>query len=68
MYKLINLFLFNIKSNICNFAVDNSLYFCKKTLEMVISNLEYDLLLVLDYVVKHIYNNEYSSKLSEYRR
>ena len=39
-----DLFLFILKSNICNFADDNSLYSCEKILEMVISNLEYDLL------------------------
>ena len=43
------LFLFIVKSNICNFADDNSLYSCEQTLETVISNLKFDLLTVLDW-------------------
>lgn len=44
-----DLFLFIVKSNVCNFADDNSLFSCEDTLEEVLFNLEYDLLRVLNW-------------------
>ena len=49
---LFNIFINNIffetqKSNICNFADDNTLYFCSQDLQTVIENLTYDVKNVL---------------------
>ena len=49
-----DLFLFIVKTSICNFADDNTLHSCAKTLEEVISNLEYDLKIVLDWFSSNI--------------
>ena len=43
-----DLYFFITKSEICNFADDNTLYSCNKNLEHVFSNLKYDLRNVLD--------------------
>ena len=50
--------LFIVKSNICNFVDDDSLYSCEKTLKMVILNLEYDLLFVLNWFSFNLLNPE----------
>ena len=42
-----DLFLINLRSNVCNFADDNTLYYCGKTTENVIKNLQSDLKFVL---------------------
>ena len=44
-----DLFFSITKSEICNFADDNTLYSCNKNLEHVFSNLKYDLRNVLDW-------------------
>ena len=44
-----DLFFFITKSEVCNFADDNTLYSCNKNLEHVFSNLKYDLKNVLDW-------------------
>ena len=44
-----DLFFFITKSEVCNFADDNTLYSCNKNLEHVFSNLKYDLRNVLDW-------------------
>ena len=44
-----DLFLFTVKASICNFADDNTLHSCAKTLAEVISNLEFDLEIILDW-------------------
>ena len=44
-----DLFLFIVKASICNFADDNTLHSCADTLEEVISNLEFDLEVILDW-------------------
>ena len=44
-----DLFLFITKSEVCNFADDNTLYSCNRNLEHVFSNLKYDLRNVLDW-------------------
>ena len=42
-----DLFLFIVKASICNFADDNTLHSCAETLAEVISNLEFDLEIIL---------------------
>ena len=44
-----DLFFSITKSEVCNFADDNTLYSCNKNLEHVFSNLKYDLRNVLDW-------------------
>ena len=44
-----DLFLLQIKSEICNFADDNTLYSCDKELGTVISNLKYDMTNILNW-------------------
>ena len=44
-----DLFFSITKSEVCNFADDNTLYSCNKNLEYVFSNLKYDLRNVLDW-------------------
>ena len=44
-----HLFLLQIKSEICNFADDNTLYSCDKELGTVISNLKYDMTNILNW-------------------
>ena len=44
-----DLFFFITKSEVCNFADDNTLYSCNKNLEHVLSSLKYDLRNVLDW-------------------
>ena len=44
-----DLFFFITKSEVCNFADDNTLYSCNKNLEHVFPNLKYDLRNVLDW-------------------
>ena len=49
-YIFINdLFFLQIKSEICNFAEDNTLYSCDKELGTVISNLKYDMTNILNW-------------------
>ena len=49
-YIFINdLFFLQIKSEICNFAEDNTLYSCDKELGTVISNLKYDMTNILSW-------------------
>ena len=42
-----DLLLINLRSIVCNFADDNTLYYCGKTTENVIKNLQSDLKIVL---------------------
>ena len=44
-----DLFFCVTKSEVCNFADDNTLYSCNKNLKHVFSNLKYDLRNVLDW-------------------
>ena len=44
---LIDLLVINLKSIVCNFANDNTFYYCGKTTENVIKNLQSDLKVVL---------------------
>ena len=44
-----DLFFFITKSEVCNFADDNTLYSCNKNLKHVFSHLKYDLRNVLDW-------------------
>ena len=44
-----DLFFFVTKSEVCNFADDNTLYSCNKNLKHVFSNLKYDFRNVLDW-------------------
>ena len=49
-YIFINdLFFLQIKSEICNFAEDNTLYSCDKELGTSISNLKYDMTNILNW-------------------
>ena len=49
-----DLLLINLRSNVCNFADDNTLYYCGKTTENVIKNLQSD----LKFVLKWFRNNQ----------
>ena len=42
-----DLLLINLRSIVCNFADDNTLYYCGETTENVIKNLQSDLKIVL---------------------
>ena len=42
-----DLLLTNLTSNVCNFADDKTLYYCRETTENVIKNLQSDLKIVL---------------------
>ena len=42
-----DLLLINLRSTVCNFADDNTLYYCGETTENVIKNLQLDLKIVL---------------------
>ena len=44
---LIDLLVINLKSIVCNFANDNTFYYCGKITENVIKNLQSDLKVVL---------------------
>ena len=45
-----DLFLLQIKSEICNFADNNTLYICDKNIGTVISNLKYDMTTILNWL------------------
>ena len=42
-----DLLLINLRSNVCNFVDENTLYYCGETTENVIKNLQSDLKIVL---------------------
>ena len=42
-----DLFFFVLKCDICNFADDNTMYFCNKLLSKILANLRFDLKSVL---------------------
>ena len=44
-----DLFMFIEKSEICNFADDNTLYYCNKSLPVITENLEHDLANILQW-------------------
>ena len=41
-----DLLLINLRSNVCNFVDENTLYYCGETTENVIKNLQSDLKIV----------------------
>ena len=46
----INDFLYNIKhSQACNFADDNTIYVCGQSLDSVVSNIEKDMKIAIDW-------------------
>ena len=51
------LFISVTKSEVCNFADDNTLYSCNKNLKNAFSNLKYDLKNVLDWFKIEFYED-----------
>ena len=44
-----DLFLFLERTNICNFADDNTIYWCDSVLEIILENLQHDMKILLNW-------------------
>ena len=44
-----DLFLFLERTNICNFADDNTIYWCDSVLEIILEDLQYDIKILLNW-------------------